>query len=58
LINIISNNAGNLNILFSECGFPLAISKDVSYCRIADTYKLLHPNVVLEDLVIFRDYGG
>ncbi|CAK77369.1 unnamed protein product (macronuclear) [Paramecium tetraurelia] len=41
-----------------NCGYELAIKKDPLYCLKSDLYKIFHPQIVLEDSYVFRDYGG
>ncbi|CAD8067466.1 unnamed protein product [Paramecium primaurelia] len=41
-----------------NCGYELAIKKDPFYCLKSDLYKIFHPQIVLEDSYVFRDYGG
>lgn len=31
---------------------------DNSYCLKSDLHKLLHPEIVENDFMVFRDYGG
>lgn len=40
------------------CGYELALSHDNFYCLKSDLFKLLHPETLLNDTMVLRDYGG
>ncbi|CAK80036.1 unnamed protein product (macronuclear) [Paramecium tetraurelia] len=41
-----------------NCGYEIALVHDNFYCLRSDLFKLLHPEVVVQDQMVLRDYGG